>query len=767
MSDHGLFSRLRRARIVQVLIVYVGASWAILQLAELLQDSLGLPDWVVPVAMLLLLIGLLVVVGTALVQGNPATDEREEAGEVPRTWQVAPAEAISDLARFRLPHLTWGRSIMGGVVVISLLFGVAGLSVLVQSGAVPNPIGPAEAAADEAADGIAVMPFSVSGVDMEFWQEGLVDLFATNLDGVGGLRAIDSRTVLARWREIVPEAETPDVAMTLQVGSETGARYVMVGTAVLLGGNLRLAATVHDLSDGSEAAQARVDGSPDEIMSLVDELSVDLTRQVLGGPQNVAGLRSIATLTTTSMDALEAYLEGEAHYRRSEFVQAGRAFERAVAEDSTFAAAMARLSNVCGWAPDACPAGETDVTYSTQAWELRARLPARDQALIQARYDFYFNTTPAGAEALVRAVRRYPDDPELIEALAELHVHRPVSGLLDARLTQDRLASVVGLDPTFGPAYIHLIDAYLTAGDSAGTATALREQGEGFRDFAARQRLAFLVALGDDEAVAGATIALDTVPINNPWVGPTPAGLEAWERVTAVMEEPGAHANVLLARGKVGVWKAVMDTLDADVSDGLAVVAVVSERLLPTDRMADLMDSLAEACGVCIGRMLHHARQGRLTDFDANLQRMQDALDRDEVAGEARASIEGAINGYATWVRGDAAGALEHLMIEVARNEALNDPPLSNVRALLMGQVLKELGRPDEAERYLATILRDRQMPILGVTAWVVLAELYEETGRSDEALDAWQKFLTAWKDADPDLPVLAEARAAVARLAR
>ncbi|NIT94271.1 MAG: hypothetical protein GWM91_01865, partial [Actinobacteria bacterium] len=48
---------MKRARIVQVLVVYLGASWAILQVAETLQESLSLPAWVMPVAILLLLIG--------------------------------------------------------------------------------------------------------------------------------------------------------------------------------------------------------------------------------------------------------------------------------------------------------------------------------------------------------------------------------------------------------------------------------------------------------------------------------------------------------------------------------------------------------------------------------------------------------------------------------------------------------------------------------------------------------------------------------------
>ena len=55
------------------------------------------------------------------------------------------------------------------------------------------------------------------------------------------------------------------------------------------------------------------------------------------------------SLTTSSPDALRAYLEGEALYRRADFAGASDAFRRAVALDSTFALAGVRLSRSLGW----------------------------------------------------------------------------------------------------------------------------------------------------------------------------------------------------------------------------------------------------------------------------------------------------------------------------------------------------------------------------------------------------------------------------------
>ena len=44
MTPPPLWDRIRRARIVQVLVVYLGASWGVLQIADTLTEALSLPE---------------------------------------------------------------------------------------------------------------------------------------------------------------------------------------------------------------------------------------------------------------------------------------------------------------------------------------------------------------------------------------------------------------------------------------------------------------------------------------------------------------------------------------------------------------------------------------------------------------------------------------------------------------------------------------------------------------------------------------------------
>jgi hypothetical protein len=85
---------IRRARLFRVLAVYFGASFAIIQLVDIFTDQLGLPDWFFPGATALLLIGLPIVVATALVQSvaspspaaSPAQNTAADVAGVAKHW---------------------------------------------------------------------------------------------------------------------------------------------------------------------------------------------------------------------------------------------------------------------------------------------------------------------------------------------------------------------------------------------------------------------------------------------------------------------------------------------------------------------------------------------------------------------------------------------------------------------------------------------------------------------------------------------------------
>jgi hypothetical protein len=66
-------------------------------MADLLQAIFGLPDWIMPGAAGLLMVGGVVITATALVQALPETTAKGEAGEIPTDWQIDPASIVSSL----------------------------------------------------------------------------------------------------------------------------------------------------------------------------------------------------------------------------------------------------------------------------------------------------------------------------------------------------------------------------------------------------------------------------------------------------------------------------------------------------------------------------------------------------------------------------------------------------------------------------------------------------------------------------------------------
>ena len=68
-----LIAEIHRRSLWQVLGIYVVASWVVLQVVEVLQAVMPLPEWFAGLAVGLLLIGLPIVLATAFIQqGTPA-----------------------------------------------------------------------------------------------------------------------------------------------------------------------------------------------------------------------------------------------------------------------------------------------------------------------------------------------------------------------------------------------------------------------------------------------------------------------------------------------------------------------------------------------------------------------------------------------------------------------------------------------------------------------------------------------------------------------
>jgi tetratricopeptide (TPR) repeat protein len=776
------WARVRHARLARVFVVYAAASWALLQVAGFFVESFSLPAWFVPATVLLLLVGLVIVTATAWIQSHPAMATRARAEEVPGTWEVDLGDVRESVAAGRLPHLTWARSLLGGVFAFSLLFGLAGVYIVVQDRG--RSLGPGTAIAETAGPGIAVLPFEVRGEGLDAWREGMVDLLSTNLDGAGGLRAIDSRTVLARWQERIGDRPA-DLPAMLDVARSADARYALIGSAVAVGPVTRVSADVYEVSSGRQLGSGQVEGPPEEVLPLVDQLTVEVLRAVLQKGDAALPPVSLARVTTASLPALKAFLEGEALYRRSRWDDAIPAYLAAVEADSTFALPLARLGYAYGWSESV--GSQSAEQYVEQAARLADRLTEREALLVRGQLALLRGQAEA-LDLLREGTQRYPDDAEAWFQLGDALVH--IGGqVLEPRAEWLRaLRRAVDLDPSMSPGYVHLIEGAVAEGDTSRAASLVqRYQGlaggsEAAREFELGRRLAF----GDESERRAVVAELDTVPdesvdylvrlLADVRYAEVQEPLHGLWLARPASEQQGARNPLMIQRVNRGRIRSFLDGLPHPaIATGFrrsmlqhlelqhVVTADVVDRQLEEEPVPDAEDARSPVVVFYDG--LRAADRERWDDAEREARKLRDEAAVVIAAGDSAdarrlAGAASALDGWRIARQGDEERGLR--LLQAAARDVVGHGPWGGVSWAVRWRtavLLEEAGRWAEARRWYESFTLDS-------FADLRLGRVYEELGDFDRARDAYQRFATAWKDADPELqPRVQEARAAAMRL--
>lgn len=683
----------------------------------------------------------------------------QELKGVPGEWQLFALDQLP--TGTGLGTRRWISTIHPRWVALAVGVGLAtiiGLAIVFVGRDRTPAISPGVALAEYAAPAVAVLPFQVTGGKLDEWREGMVTLLSTNLDGAGDLRAIDSRTVLAQWDA---RADGSAGAPPLDVARASGARYAIVGSAVAIGPDIRLVADVYDVESGKILGQGRVEGAPDSVLALVDQLAVKTLRVIQAGGEGELPAIDLASLTTSSIPGLKAFLEGETLFRAAELHHAIAAYERAVAADSTFALAWYRIGQAYGWLESSTP---RTVGAIEKAAKYSERLPERKRLLVRADVPRHRGFAD-GIKAVREATRRYPDDAEAWYMLAEMYYHLPeaLAGLDDAQHAFER---AVALDPAFLPYRIHLNElAFMNPPDSVRAATLLAE----FREISPSSehgragQVALSLAFGDSTTRAKAIAAFDTLdtetlrPVNSNLFHPR--FWEAQEAVVLELLDRGItrpqvlYWGNLLKRGKLSRALTFID--DPGGPDYFPMCALfnawtmgipIPEDLLEERLSLTPADTIASPLTACGGA--YAVDMKRWKAHEQGIAAHRRLADRALAAGDSvghriqRGNVS-ALEGYARWRRGDLEGALSLL-----RSAAL-DAPWDQIN-FWIGQILIEQGQPAEAIPY---IRASRYNPL----ADLYIARAYEMMEEYDRAHEAYGSIVEHWSDADPELQPFVE----------
>ena len=310
----------------------------------------------------------------------PPTEFAAPAPSIGRVGAAAGSTSTS-----RRPYATRGAIwILGAAAVVAVL----------AVGALRNRYAPELPPAGTA---LAVLPFAPSSPDTALVRYGrdLMVLVSARLDDIAGIEVIDPIGVLAHVDVRPKQLNSRRLMEELRA---IGVSRVLEGSLVRAGGQLRVEGGLFATERRASLAHIAVAANADDISALADGIALQLIDQVW--EPNVPRPTEGPTLSSHSLAAVRAFLDGERLLATGRAEGARAAYRRAIEADSTFWYAYWRWLYVGEWF--ALPPDSATVA------KLRAHrreLPELAMALLEARWE---DSLVAGGRQQAALVARYP-----------------------------------------------------------------------------------------------------------------------------------------------------------------------------------------------------------------------------------------------------------------------------------------------------------------------------------------------------------------------
>jgi eukaryotic-like serine/threonine-protein kinase len=559
-------------------------------------------------------------------------------------------------------------------------------------------------------------------------------------------------------------SQRKDIQLTSELAREvcvrTGSAAIIEGSITSLGSQYVLGLRAEDCRGGDLLVREQVTASgKEQVLKALGEAATRV-RQKLG--ESLASVEKYdkppENVTTSSLEALQAYSLG---YRAQEvlgdFAAAIPFFERAIRLDANFAMAYSRLGTNYGNLGETSSAAEN----ARKAYELRERVSERERFYIEENYaDYATGDLEAERRTSELWAQTYPRDKTPFSNLADTYLHLGEYGRALAASEQE-----LRLDPGSGGTYANLVLERLDL-NRLDEAKAMAAEAQAHKLDSSYMHLYLYQAdfLQHDEAgmereastLVGKPGYEDLMLYNESDTAAYAGRFVRARKLTQRAVESAERAHEKEVAGNYKAEGALREALLGNTS--LARQEARGALALSRGRDAEAISAIALGLAGDSSQAM-----GLAGDLDRRFP--EDTMVQSEYLPMVRAATI-----LCTGAPHSAQKAIETLA-PAATYELGNAPETLNFAlypAYLRGKAYLTAHQGPAAAAEFEKILDHTGVVVnepIGAFARLGLAEALALQGDTQKAKAAYEDFLTLWKDADPDIPILKQAKAEYSKL--
>jgi eukaryotic-like serine/threonine-protein kinase len=554
----------------------------------------------------------------------------------------------------------------------------------------------------------------------------------------------------------VDAALTPDTAR--EVCERTGSAAVLEGSIASLGSQYVLGLRAKNCRTGEVLDEEQVQAiRKEDVLNALSQIASKFRSRV---GESLATVEKHDTplqeATTPSLEALKTYSEAWKVAFSTGPAAAVPLLQRAIYIDPNFAMAHAFLGRVYGdiWEP------VLSAESTSKAYELRNRASDRERFFIVLSYDLQVRGNLEKAQETGELwAQTYPRDrvPHGFLSWISQEV-----GKYEKSIEESQKA--IELDPDFTPGYVNLAWAYLFLDHPEEAKNTLQRASERKLEIPELLVLRYYMCfLQDDQAGMKRAAALSQgKPGAEDWVSDEEASVEAYSGRLRNARRMSRRA-VDLARQADQQERAAMYEAGQAVRE--AFFSDVTEARRSAVAALDLSKGRDVEYGVAVALILSgDSSRSKTLANDLEKRFPEDTLVRFTYLPVLRALFALHYN--------EPSSAIEVLQIAVPYDLAIPGSWsgfFGNLYpAYARGEACLAAHRGAEAAAEFQKILNHRGIVFsdpVGALAHLQLGRAYALSGDRTRAKAGYEDFLTLWKDADPDIPILRDAKAEYAKL--